>query len=174
MNSALFATSRGIVMKYHISISKGLAITAAALFLWGCGKANSNAPAFGVSGHPANWLDKHRPAVLGKGTTASCQECHGADLLGGIAKTSCAECHTIPVFPFTPANHAHSHLGPSSNSFSAPRRRRQSEAESYQYRYQPGFFHVPELSWRRILKAVLPIPKQAALIATTSRERPPS
>jgi hypothetical protein len=105
MNSALFATSRGIVMKYHISVSKGLAITAAALFLWGCGNANSNAPAFGVSGHPANWLDKHRPAVLAKGSADSCKECHGADLLGGIAKTSCAECHAIPVFPFTPANH---------------------------------------------------------------------
>jgi hypothetical protein len=93
-------------MKYHISLCKGLAVMAAALCLWGCGKANSNAPAFGVSGHPANWLDKHRPAVLAKGSADSCKECHGADLLGGIAKTSCAECHAIPVFPFAPANHA--------------------------------------------------------------------
>jgi len=94
-------------MKYHISISKGLAITAAALFLWGCGNANSNAPAFNsVTGeHPANWLDKHRPAVLAKGSADSCKECHGQELLGGIAKTSCAKCHPIPVFPFAPANH---------------------------------------------------------------------
>jgi hypothetical protein len=93
-------------MRYHICLSKGLAVMAAALLIWGCGNANSNAPAFGVSGHPANWLDKHRPAVLAKGTTASCKECHGADLLGGIAKTSCAECHPIPLPPFAPANHA--------------------------------------------------------------------
>jgi len=92
-------------MKYHISLSKGLAVMVAALFLWGCGNANSNAPAFGVSGHPGNWLDKHRPAVLAKGSADSCKECHGADLSGGIAKTSCTECHAIPVFPFTPANH---------------------------------------------------------------------
>jgi len=88
-------------MRYHICLSKGLAVMAAALFLWGCGKANSNAPAFGVSGHPANWLDKHRPAVLGKGT-GPCQECHGADLLGGISKTSCAKCHALPPFPAHP------------------------------------------------------------------------
>ena len=88
-------------MRYHICLSKGLAVMAAALFLWGCGKANSNAAAFGVSGHPANWLDKHRPAVLGKGT-GPCQECHGADLLGGIAKTSCAKCHALPPFDAHP------------------------------------------------------------------------
>jgi hypothetical protein len=93
-------------MKYHISISKGLAITAAALVLWGCGKANSNAPAFSVSGHPANWLDKHRPAVLAKGSANSCKECHGQDLLGGIAKTSCAECHALPPFGAHPAGWA--------------------------------------------------------------------
>jgi len=56
--------------------------------LWGCGKANDNAPALDVVGqHPAGWVSKHGPLYLGN--PGQCGECHGADLTGGIAKVSC-------------------------------------------------------------------------------------
>jgi hypothetical protein len=80
---------------------------AASLSLWGCGNGNGDAPAFNpVTGkHPANWLDKHRPAAI-EDAAASCKECHGKDLLGGISKVSCDQCHAIPLAPFAPASHA--------------------------------------------------------------------
>jgi hypothetical protein len=101
-------------MNCHMCLVKGLAVLTAALFLWGCGRNNGNAPAFNtVNGtHPANWLDKHRPAAMADAIpsaanfAASCKECHGKDLLGGISKVSCAQCHPLPVPTFAPANHA--------------------------------------------------------------------
>ena len=86
--------------------------------LFGCGKANDQAPTVNNGAHPANWLVAHRLAYYQNPN--QCQECHGADLKGGITKIDCfnqaglGQCHagghgprlTIHVIPFTdPALH---------------------------------------------------------------------
>ena len=63
-------------------------LTAACCALFGCGKANDQAPVLGSSGkHPATWLTGHRSAY--QQNRDQCRECHGVDLRGGVTKVDC-------------------------------------------------------------------------------------
>lgn len=62
--------------------------TAACCALFGCGKANDQAPALGsTSKHPDTWLTGHRTAF--QQNRDQCRECHGIDLQGGITRVDC-------------------------------------------------------------------------------------
>ncbi len=72
--------------------------TAACCALFGCGKANDQAPALGSSNkHPDSWLTGHLSAY--QQNRDQCRECHGVDLKGGITKVDCfnqaglGQCH---------------------------------------------------------------------------------
>ncbi len=87
-------------MRIRSLIAKGCAVIACAASIWGCNKANSNAPALDASGkHPATWYVDHRAAYMTNPN--QCPQCHGSDLKGGISKVSCSSdsfnglpCHT--------------------------------------------------------------------------------
>lgn len=64
--------------------------------LWGCGSANSEAPAF-LGAHPAGWEAKSAHGAAYKANPAQCRECHGSELKGGSSKISCDACH--PGYP---------------------------------------------------------------------------
>lgn len=69
-------------------LAKGMVIMAAAISLWGCSKANSDAPALDASGkHSADWIAQHRISFVNN--QSQCLECHGSDLRGGISRVSC-------------------------------------------------------------------------------------
>ena len=111
-------------------IPRGAALFTMAVFLWGCGTANNDAPSFDAASgkHPAGWVSavggNHRLAF--RADSEPCKQCHGSDLLvagsvGGVARVSCSStsfdgiiCHAnghLPrlaphVLPFTnPALH---------------------------------------------------------------------
>lgn len=70
-------------------ILKFLAVTALATFLWGCSKANDQAPMLDASGrHPAGWVELHQMQFVNN--QDQCRECHGQDLKGGISRVSCS------------------------------------------------------------------------------------
>lgn len=86
-------------------------LTAACCTLFGCGKANEQAPALDSSSkHPDNWLTGHRLAY--QQDRDQCRECHGIDLKGGISKVDCfnqaglGRCHS-GVPPHGPRNAPH-------------------------------------------------------------------
>lgn len=99
--------------------TKLLILTAACCTLFGCGKANDQAPALDSTGnHPAGWRTGHRIAY--RQAPDRCRECHGINLEGGLAKVDCfnqaglGQCHAgghgprsiIHAVPFTdPALH---------------------------------------------------------------------
>jgi predicted CxxxxCH...CXXCH cytochrome family protein len=101
------------------SWTKIFCMTAACCALFGCGKANDQAPALNsVAKHPDTWLAGHRSAY--QQNHDLCRECHGMDLRGGITKIDCfnqgaiGSCHAnghgprsiIHVVPFKdPALH---------------------------------------------------------------------
>ena len=80
------------------SWTKIFCLTAACCALFGCGKANDQAPVLDSSGkHPDTWLTGHRPAY--QQNRDQCRECHGFDFKGGITKVDCfnqaglGQCH---------------------------------------------------------------------------------
>lgn len=85
-------------MPVHISVIRTFCVTAACCVLFGCGKANDQAPSLGSSGkHPDAWLTGHRTAY--RQNPDQCRECHGIDLKGGVTKVDCfnqadaGQCH---------------------------------------------------------------------------------
>ena len=86
-------------MNLHICPGKGIAVMAAAFFLWGCGTANNDAPSFStaVGKHPDGWVaangGNHRLDF--RAAPDQCPQCHGNDLLvagskGGVTGISCS------------------------------------------------------------------------------------
>ena len=106
-------------MPSTVSWTKIFCMVAACCALFGCGKANDQAPALSSSSkHPAGWLTGHRSAY--RQNPDMCRECHGLELKGGVTKVDCfnqansARCHfnghgpraIIHAVPFTdPALH---------------------------------------------------------------------
>src|SRR6185369_15395409 len=74
------------------------AVIATAILVWGCGKANNDAPSLNTSGnHPAGWVTfnggNHRVAF--RAASDQCPQCHGSDFQqqgskGGVARVSCS------------------------------------------------------------------------------------
>jgi predicted CxxxxCH...CXXCH cytochrome family protein len=85
-------------MSMPCMIPRGAALITMAVFLWGCGTANNDAPSFDTTGkHPAGWFSatggNHR--LVFRANPEQCQQCHGRDLLvpggsGGIARVNCS------------------------------------------------------------------------------------
>jgi predicted CxxxxCH...CXXCH cytochrome family protein len=77
---------------------RAAAVIAAAVFVFGCGTANNDAPSLNTSGdHPAGWVafngGNHRAAF--RAAPDQCPQCHGNDLFqqgskGGVARVSCS------------------------------------------------------------------------------------
>ena len=85
-------------MPSTVSWTKIFCMVAACCALFGCGKANDQAPALNSSSkHPTGWLTGHRSAY--QQNRDLCRECHGIDLKGGVTKVDCfnqagvGQCH---------------------------------------------------------------------------------
>jgi predicted CxxxxCH...CXXCH cytochrome family protein len=89
------------MMNMHASPAKLIAAVAA-LFLWGCGSAGSDAPSFDITdgAHPAGWVasDGGDHRLEFRDRPGQCPQCHGDDILqpvvpggsGGIARVGCS------------------------------------------------------------------------------------
>lgn len=91
------------------------AVIVPAVFVFGCGSANNDAPSLNTAGrHPDGWvaINGGNHPVAFRAAPDQCPQCHGGDLFqqgskGGVARVSCTSasfngitCHAI--FPVTP------------------------------------------------------------------------